>query len=253
MRFHRRKIAKFLAALLSSRNTKLSLLLIGAIGAPTLAQPLEHSTAVQAVRFVGCPSDGQVGPRAAPKHGRTPQVPIKVAALLNYYSVEGLGVLAPAGWHCMGGYGSSGSEIIVTPVTYRPGDKITGPVVAVTYEFGDTSGRVSVAAAIVRFFPTHRDFLVHVADLDPSYWSGHEKDVIVRRMSDIVEFKTPPYQQGWGTRETLVPSSAAVEGIVKLVPGSDAPDLLTVRTRLPEKFSKLAPLIFAEAATHDGK
>jgi len=51
------------------------------------------------VPFVGCPSDGQLGPLAPPKGN--PQylnVPLKIAAELAYYKAENSpGVLAPRG------------------------------------------------------------------------------------------------------------------------------------------------------------
>lgn len=70
------------------------------------------------VPFVGCKSDGQIGPLDVPK-GTNPSVLISLRAAQNlaYYSAfgEGVGVLAPRGWYCFGAYGSSGSALLVSP------------------------------------------------------------------------------------------------------------------------------------------
>src|SRR5713226_5745414 len=69
------------------------------------------------VPFIGCKSDGQVGPVEAPK-GTSTSVPIsrKEALELAYYrSAQGVGVLAPRGWYCFGTYGSGGDTLFVSP------------------------------------------------------------------------------------------------------------------------------------------
>ena len=69
------------------------------------------------VPFVGCQSDGQVGPLDAPKgKSKVLSIATKKAQRLAYYKAkEGQGVLAPRGWYCFGTYGSSGASLFVSP------------------------------------------------------------------------------------------------------------------------------------------
>jgi len=76
--------------------------------------PASHKRASITVPFVGCRSDGQVGPVEAAK-GTSPSLSItpKETQQLAYYSLEtGLGVLAPRGWYCFGTYGSGASACL---------------------------------------------------------------------------------------------------------------------------------------------
>ena len=68
------------------------------------------------VPYVGCKSDGQVGPLEVPKGApKQVQVTKEVAAKLAYYKAGfGGGVLAPRWWHCFGVYGSGGSALFVS-------------------------------------------------------------------------------------------------------------------------------------------
>jgi hypothetical protein len=69
------------------------------------------------VPFVGCPSDGQLGPKPAPRDGDV-AVRLKTveAKMLAYFKSEVCGgVLAPRGWHGFGGDGTSGSSLKVAP------------------------------------------------------------------------------------------------------------------------------------------
>ena len=85
-----------------------------------LASAIERTSLRQEatiVPFVGCKSDGQLGPEDAPT-GKSVRVPIatEVAQHLAYYkSKRSLPVLAPRGWHCFGTYGSSGTTLYVSP------------------------------------------------------------------------------------------------------------------------------------------
>ncbi len=83
------------------------------------AQNIPPAVQPQAVSipFVGCGSDGQLGPVKAPQ-GQRKLVAISadLAQQLAYYKSEyGIGVVAPRGWHCFGTYGSNGSTLYVTP------------------------------------------------------------------------------------------------------------------------------------------
>jgi hypothetical protein len=125
------------------------------------------------VSFIGCASDGQVGPQEAPK-GTSTSVPIslKEAHKLAYYrSAQGVGILAPRGWYCFGTYGSGGTALFVTPqpidVTNmfsggRSG--FSGPAIEISHRSGDTSGRFDVAEMIARVFPAYKAFVTGVIE-----------------------------------------------------------------------------------------
>src|SRR5260370_2555221 len=73
------------------------------------------------VPFVGCASDGQVGPLKAPK-GTSKVLPIspEMALRLAYYKAEqGAGNLAPRGCHYFGTYGSNADNLYPSP---KPND-----------------------------------------------------------------------------------------------------------------------------------
>jgi hypothetical protein len=79
------------------------------------------------VPFVGCKSDGQMGPVQAPT-GENKVAPItaEMAGRLAYYKAEkGSGVLAPRGWYCLGTYGSNGEALYVSPNPIRAADVLS--------------------------------------------------------------------------------------------------------------------------------
>ena len=124
-------------------------------------------TATVTVPFVGCASDGQAGPQAAPSgKSLTVTIPAGVAQRLAYYKAEySAGVLAPRGWHCFSTYGSNGASLFVSP---EPMDSktllsldwkgFTGPAIQISVSDGGTSGRFEVAKVIARVFPEYKAF-----------------------------------------------------------------------------------------------
>jgi hypothetical protein len=221
---------------------------------PCAARPLV------AVQFVGCPADGQQGPQAKPKSGRTPNLPPAIAAQLAYYSApelaDRLGVLAPRGWHCIALYGSSGTELIVTPKRYRADrfmrvhpSPIRGSIVKSSLEYGGTSGRWGVAAAIARFFPRYRSSIfkqfegLSIGQLPRDH---NASDLVHGRSDRLVRFETLPERRGWGTRWLLTPNSRSVEGVVKLLPDDDWFDVLETDVRLPPNLAHLTSVILDE-------
>jgi hypothetical protein len=145
-----------------SRVFTLSLLL----PSPAFQQNIQNPKPVTSViPFVGCPSDGQVGPLSAPT-GRPikTQLPQQVALQLALFqSAQGLSVLGPRDWRCVGIYGSGGESLIVTPqkipatMLFSNAGAGTKPAVALGRRDGGTSGRDSVARIISRVFPAHRN------------------------------------------------------------------------------------------------
>lgn len=211
------------------------------------------------VPFVGCKSDGQVGPIAAPT-GTDPALPISAEAAqrLAYYAAEGVSVLAPRGWYCFRIYGSGGAHLFVSPLPISSKDLFagddrgfTGPAVVLAYRYGDTSGRFPVAGVISRVFPAHRDFAQRVQnegilDNAPPFPSGpYPDDKLAYKGNETVEFETPPHAEGLGTHDSsLTENDAPIRGVAMLV--GETPDLLLLSVRLPAEFADLTDTIIQQ-------
>ncbi len=196
------------------------------------AQAQAQSQAVPLqVPLVGCDSDGQVGPLKAPKAKiKKLAIAAKVADRLAYYQAENdFGVPAPRGWHCFSTYGSSGSNLYVSP---EPIDHnalfssnwkgLPGQAIQVSLSVGDTSGRFEVAKTIARVFPDHKEFVQNVIaeGIEPASSfpaQPYPADKITRRSEKIVEFETPPNTEGLGTDSMLRANSSPIQGVAILV------------------------------------
>ena len=239
----------------------LALLMIS-VHSPLWAQeksPLTRSRKTRAlVSFVGCESDGQVGPLKAPfGRSRRMAIPAGAAQRLAYYKAEeGFGVLAPKGWHCFGTYGSSGSNLYVSPDPIHAADLFStnwkgfrGPVIQVSTVNGGTSGRFGVAATIARVFPAHKAFVKKVVaeGIEPasSFPSGpYAADTLRYRGKNIVEFQTPADAEGLGTQSYLLKNDNPICGVAILF--GEEPSLLQLSMRLPAESSDLAQLIIMQ-------
>lgn len=233
-------------------------------GGPSLyAQAKTVSNAVVAstiaVPFVGCKSDGQIGPLDAPT-GRSPvtHLPATTARRLAYYKAEnGVGVFAPRGWHCFSTYGSDGSNLFVTPapidpaVLFSSGWKgFAGPAIQVSMFDGGTSGRFQVARVIARVFPGHRQFVRSLVaeGVEPasSFPAGpYRQDKLTYRDKNIVEFETPADAVGLGTDSRLRPSSSPIRGVAILLSDADT-SLVQLSARLPARDFDLESAIIDE-------
>jgi hypothetical protein len=197
-----------------------------------------------AVPFVGCESDGQVGPRAAPK-GKAMKVRMNSAQaqkLAYYQDAWSPGVLAPRGWHCFGAYGSNGSFLLVTPQPIKKGDifsdqwsGISGPGIQVSVSEGETSGRFAVARVIARVFPKEKEFVQSVIEekIEPASdfpFGPYPGDKLVYRDERTVEYHTPPNSAGLGTMSRLQSGSLPIDGVA----------MLTARLSLLRLFVKLS-------------
>lgn len=207
------------------------------------------------VPFVGCPSDGQQGPRPAPRSGATPDVGDAAAARLAWYAdAWGTGVLAPRGWHCLGAIGSNGESITVAPgpldwtaITSKGG--VAGPAVALSRSSGGTSGRFEVAAIAARMFPAAKAFVArveaeHMGDR-PSAHAPYPADRITRRGPWQALFTTPAGKTGLGADWTFAPGALPVDGVAILHPDDDM-DLDVLRARLPKADRPLVAAIIAD-------
>jgi hypothetical protein len=208
------------------------------------------------VPFVGCPSDGQLGPQPAPKSStKRPNLNASAAPGLAYYQIQdGTGVLGPQGWHCFGTYGSSGSTIFVSPneidskALFSDGWKgFEWPVVELSEMLGGTSGRWAVGSMIARVFPAYKGFIVKMQQMgfDPStthFPSGpFPGDRLHYLNQHVVEYTTPPHSTGIGTMSGLRPDPLPITG-VQILNGADT-DLISLSVRLPTPLDNLAPVI----------
>jgi hypothetical protein len=171
-----------------------------------------QQTAV-AVPFVGCKSDGQVGPQEAPSGTtRSLPIPLNTSPALAYYEIgSGTAVLAPRGWYCLGIYGSGGDALLVSP---QPIDEsnifsvdrggFPGPAIDISRRFGDTSGRFDVAKIIARVFPAYKLSAYKFLQgfdwaISSLVWGPYPKDALAYKGNRIVEYKTPAQTDGLGT------------------------------------------------------
>jgi len=215
--------------------------------------------AVAPVPFVACESDGQIGPINAPSgRAKTMAIPAEAAQRLAYYKAkEGVGVLAPKGWHCFGVYGSSGAALYVSPDPINSADVLSsswkgfaGPVVQISLEYGGTSGRFAVAKTIARAFPARKEFVegVIAEGIEPASsfpYGPYPVDSLKYRGENVVEFSTPARAEGLGTDSRLQKNDSPIRGAVLLV--GEAPDLIRVCVRLPSKNIDLSQLIIQQA------
>jgi len=228
--------------------------------AQTNPQPPDQESPALRVPFVGCGSDGQVGPVAAPTGAeKVVRIEASAAQKLAYYKAEiGPGVLAPRGWYCLGTYGSSGSSLFVIPQPINRNDRfsttgggITGPVIRVSQMLGGTSGRFAVAGIIARIFPGQKAFVQSVIKegiaAASDFPSGpYPKDKLILQSDRIVEFQTPPHSEGLGTLNSLQANNYPINGVAILK--GQAPDLLHLRVRLPAGLNDLTSQIIQQFA-----
>lgn len=252
-----------------SFNALCSVAAFVAIGLPVQTYPTLQQTAAvtpktdSLVPFVGCKSDGQLGPEDAP-NGKPMRLslPVKVAERIAYYKAEqGIGVLAPRGWHCFAGYGSNGYSLYISP---DPFDGTTlfsdswrgfsGPAIQVAGSTGDTSGRFEVAQAIARVFPNKRAFVENIIQQgEPASsfpFGPYPKDKLIYRNDDTVEYETPANREGLGTQSRLMENPHPIRGVIILF--GDTPDLLHLSLRLPSELADLDSVIIQQVERDAG-
>ena len=218
----------------------------------------QSKAAISVVPVVGCASDGQLGPFKADS-GRSKTTPVALPAdtaqRLAYYEA-GIGVLAPRGWYCFGTYGSNGETLYVSPVPINPEDLFsarwkgfTGPVVQISREYGDTSGRFGVARTIARVFPAYKAFVdsVIAEGIVPasSFTFGpYPTDTLKYRNDNILEFLTPAGRDGLGTNSRLQRNDTPISGVAILF--GEEPVLLQLWVRIPSESSKVTQSIIRQ-------
>jgi hypothetical protein len=233
--------------------------IVGAFRICSAQQTTYLSKGLVRVPFVGCKSDGQVGPAEPPNDTKKViEIDPKLARNLAYYESGAThGVLAPRGWFCFGLYGSGGDELFVAPgpidrSTFFAGNwrNLTGPAVEVDFRYGGTSGRDSVAGVIARVFPNYRAFVLDVVglfdDLDLTY-GPYPSDTLLYKGDRLVEFRTAPNSDGLGTiTSRLEPNEQPIDGVATLVGEMPEVNLLLLSVRLPADLNALKPAIIQQ-------
>jgi len=197
----------------------------------------------EAIPFVGCPAEGQVGPIQPPQgEPRIVALDGALARSIAYYKgEEAPGVFAPRGWHCRVWYGSGGSTILVTPIPidskqFSP-PTINAPAVEIELLDGGTSGRFGVARYASRLFPkVAAKFIERVESegLEPASefeQRPYAHDAVTYPDTLVAEFTTPANKIGLGTEGILQPSQDPISGIAVLDPSGDW-SLSILRVRL---------------------
>jgi hypothetical protein len=216
--------------------------------------------ASESVPFVGCPSDGQLGPIAAPKGAaKAVDLDAATASQLAYYQAkESFGVLAPRGWKCFYVYGSSGASLAVAPsgnLQDTGTSGLGGPAVVESVSSGGTSGRFAVAKYSARLFPKlEQAFIASVIaeGIEPKKnfpFGPYPADKTDYKTGRLLEFETPANSDGLGTSDRLRKDLTPIRGMAKLEesvpPGS--PDFYLLTVRLPANQAHLSSAIIAEA------
>ena len=217
-----------------------------------------YAIASAEVPFVGCKSDGQVGPQDAPI-GRPKTIPIspQLAQTVAYYKAsDGVGVLAPRGWYCFRTYGSDGSNLYVTPMPLNFADLfsdswkgISSYGIQLSESNGDTSGRFEVAQIIARVFPAHSAFVRRVIaeGVEPATsfpYGPYPADKLTYKSKETVEYVTPPNTEGLGTKSFLIKDADPIDGVA-LLTGEEL-SLTHLSARLPPEMSNLLPVIIRQ-------
>lgn len=211
------------------------------------------------VPFVGCVAQGQREDFKAPTG--TPHL-VAISAeneqkLAYYRAAINLGVLAPRGWHCEGSSGSSGDGLWLSPEPINrdvPGwSGFPGPAIEIYHISSGASGMYDVAEILARV-GKYKDQAAPVLTLigRPVPSGPYPKDALTYRSKSIVEFRTPPQEEGLGThltwlRKSNLPVSGAVIVLGKSISGEELPDMLLLAVRLPPALQRLTPFIVRDA------
>jgi len=216
-----------------------------------LSARAQQPSGQESVPFVGCPADGQTGPIAAPDgQPRTVALPRTIASALAYYAgAVGPGVFAPRGWRCRVMYGSDGGEILVAPTLPSRGTR--GAAVERNDALAGTSGRFEAAFTAARLFrKVAASFIERVRKeglaADSEFAHGPYPDDSLNYLdSATVEYVTPPFREGLGTQDILMPSAEPIRGVVILDLADSVSDggLSVVRVRLGPKLQGLALIL----------
>jgi hypothetical protein len=203
-------------------------------------------TAAVRIPFVGCASDGQIGPEPAPSgNDKLVRLEPAIAARLTFYRSKYDGVIAPRGWHCFALEGSDGSILFVTPSAHSAADlmqrgtRFVGPAIQVATSLGGTSGRFAVAQIMARYFPGRRKFVdaVIAEGIEPAgafVFGPFPADRFIRHSARLVEVETPAHVLGLGTTNRLAPDALPIRSIAVVGEGTVPNATVLIVKLLPE-------------------
>ena len=242
------------------------LVLAGFVWSPVFAQGANAAARRQtpvSVPFVGCASSGQVQRLEAPK-GTSRRLTIRSSdaeALAYYRSADGLGLLGPRGWYCLGLSGSSGYVLYLSPQPIHRDMSGThgleGPAIEISHTTNEASGRYTIAEIIGRVFPAYWTLekrALNWTDLPfrlPFPLRPFPNDTLTHRGKTIVEYETPAQTQGLGNFQSwLRKNDLPIRGVVMLVGDPpnvrEGPDLVLLSVRLAPSLSRLIPVIVGQ-------
>ncbi len=218
--------------------------------------PAQHTSSIP---FIGCPSDGQLGPQPAPS-GNSPHqnFPPEISSKLAYYEgPDRIGTVAPRGWHCFALIGSDGDFLYVAPesidaaklLDHKHWHGFTGPAIQLSAILGDTSGRMEVAPIVARVFPKYRSYVESIIaegfELAKDFpVVPYPTDKLHYENDHVVDFTTPPNTKGLGTASWLLPDNLPISGIVLYDPSQDGDhEMNQLFVRLPPSMQELSPFI----------
>jgi hypothetical protein len=223
----------------------------------TSAQTPAHTTS--SIPFVGCPSDGQLGPQPAPTGSAPHQnFPPEISSKLAYYEgPDRIGTLAPRDWHCFALIGSDGDFLYVAPepidaaklLDHKHWHGFTGPAIQLSAILGDTSGRMEVAPIVARVFPKYRRYVeIIIAEGFESAkdfpFGPFPTDKLHYENDHLVDFTTPQNTKGLGTASWLLPNNLPISGIILYDPSKDGDhEMNQLCVRLPPQMQDLTPAI----------
>ena len=211
------------------------------------------------VPFVGCESDGQVGPVPAPVGSTLAlKVPAPVANRLAYHKAQqSPGVLAPRGWYCFSTYGSNGSNLYVSPEPIQADylssqdQAFQGPAIQLSDSVGYTSGRFEVALIVARVFPAYRWFVNSLinnslASATDFKFGPYPHDKLRYKTKSVVEYETPKLTDDLGTHSKLLATNSPIDGVITLTGPAEDLNLRLLAIRLPSNLTDLAPIIIRQ-------
>jgi hypothetical protein len=208
-----------------------------------------HADNVVQVPFVGCPAESGFGSPPPPSgNAQVIHPTIALPGPVAYYKgAEGLGVFAPAGWHCLVIYGSIVATTMVTakPIPSSPPNPIAlkAPAITLSIYDGGTGGRFDVASYGFMLFPNlSRDFVKQVEaekfvskkDIERSKYPD---DKLKYLSESLAEFITPANKKGLGTQGYINMGDAPVSGLVNYDASGD-PDVSVLRISMGVDGSK---------------
>ena len=205
------------------------------------------------VPFVGCASDGQVGPLKAPTRqepgGRDSCGNGTKARLLQsgIQSRRSCAARLELFFHVW----LERCEHFCEPRSYQPESLLLGglegftrEVIQLSYDSGGTSGRFEVANVIAHVFPAYKAFAQKVIaeGMEPASdfpFGPYPSDKLTYRGKNIVEFETPANAHGMGTDSLLLMNASPIDGVA-IISGVDT-DLTQLSARVPATDSDLIP------------